>query len=140
MSGPDRASSRFPPVTGSVSRTARSFFTGTVTVSCSVVTYLRSRARPASCEVVPTSNEPLPEPWTAAEGPWGAGPQGLGQTDWQLAVDSAAGPEAQPRATAPVSTLERTLFDDALADAEPEAPLEEALGRRVPSWGGEVAA
>ena len=54
MSGPDVAAPALASVTGSVSITARSRCTGTEIVSCSVVTYFRNRARPASRVRVPT--------------------------------------------------------------------------------------
>jgi hypothetical protein len=51
---PDIAASRLASVTGSRSMRTSSRLTGTVCWTCSVTTYLRSRARPAGSAAVPT--------------------------------------------------------------------------------------
>jgi len=56
ISGPLVASSTLASVIGSRSTRTSSRWTGTVRCSCSVTTYLRSRARPVSRRCVPTSS------------------------------------------------------------------------------------
>jgi hypothetical protein len=54
MAGPSRASPTLPSVIGSRSIRTSSRETGTVVVTSSVTTYLRSRARPVCTRSVPT--------------------------------------------------------------------------------------
>src|SRR5689334_23084116 len=75
MSAPDRAASRLAPVTGSRSSRTSSWLTGTVVLTFSVTTYLRSRARPTGTLSVPTfsrSSERVIAP--SVSWPWGPPP------------------------------------------------------------------